>query len=47
MGKWDKYKKKKDNKKVEDNTNKTNINWLRTIYSNFIETPLFIRGYED
>lgn len=27
MGKWDKYKKNKDNKKVEDNTNKTNINW--------------------
>jgi len=28
------------------NENKTNINWLRTIYSNFIETPLFIRVYE-
>lgn len=27
MGKWDKYKKNKDNKKVEDSTNKTNINW--------------------
>ena len=28
------------------NENKTNINWLRTIYSNFIETPLFTSIYE-
>lgn len=27
MGKWDKYKRNKDNKKEENNTNKTNINW--------------------
>ena len=25
------------------NENKANINWLITIYSNFLETPLFIR----
>ena len=25
------------------NENKTNINWLITIYSNFLEKPLFIR----
>ena len=29
------------------NENKTNINWLRTIYSNFWENPLFIKLYED
>ena len=26
---------------------KTNINWLITIYSNFWEKPLFIRVCED
>ena len=25
------------------NENKTNINWLITVYSNFLKTPLFIR----
>ncbi len=25
------------------NENKTNINWLITVYSNFYKTPLFIR----
>ena len=29
------------------NENKTNINWLITIYSNFLETPLFIKACED
>ncbi len=29
------------------NENKTNINWLITIYSNFLETPLFIRLCDD
>ena len=29
------------------NENKTNINWLITIYSNFLETPLFIKVCED
>ena len=31
----------------EKGFNKTVINWLRTIYSNFIKTPLFTRGYKD
>ena len=29
------------------NENKTNINWLITVYSNFLITPLFIRLCED
>ena len=29
------------------NENKTNINWLITIYSNFWGNPLFIKLYED
>ena len=29
------------------NENKTNINWLITIYSNFLTTPLFIRTCEE
>ena len=29
------------------NENKTNINWLIPIYSNYWENPLFIRTYED
>ena len=29
------------------NENKTNINWLIPIYSNFWEKPLFIKLYED
>ena len=29
------------------NENKTNINWLITIYSNFLEIPLFIKVCED
>lgn len=29
------------------NENKTNINWLITIYSNFLETPLFTRFFEN
>ena len=29
------------------NENKTNINWLIPIYSNFWGNPLFIRFYED
>ena len=29
------------------NENKTNINWLIPIYSNFLETPLFIRLCDD
>ena len=30
-----------------NNENKTNINWLITIYSNFLETPLFIKVCDD
>jgi len=29
------------------NENKTNINWLIPIYSNFSKAPLIIRVYED
>ena len=29
------------------NENKTNINWLIIIYSNFLEIPLFIKVCED
>ena len=29
------------------NENKTNINWLITVYSNFWINPLFIRCCED
>ena len=29
------------------NENKTNINWLITVYSNFWTNPLFIRICED
>lgn len=32
MGKWDKYKKKKNNNKEENITNKTNINCLITVF---------------
>ena len=39
MGKWDKYKRNKDNKKEENNTNKTNINWLITIYATPLGNP--------
>jgi len=28
------------------NENKTNINWLITIYGNFLETPYIIRSSE-
>ena len=31
----------------EKNLQKTNINWLITIYSNFLKTPLFIRLCEN
>ena len=29
------------------NENKTNINWLIPIYSNFSKIPLIIKAYED
>ena len=29
------------------NENKTNINWLITVYSNFLRTPLFTKLCED
>ena len=29
------------------NENKTNINWLIPIYSNYWKNPLFIRTYEN
>ena len=29
------------------NENKTNINWLITVYSNFWKNPLFTRTCED
>lgn len=41
-----KKKKVSDEFEPEEQNNKMNINWLRTIYSNFIETPLFIRVCE-
>lgn len=38
MGKWDKYKKDKDDNKEEKNTSKTNINWVMVIYENYLKT---------
>ncbi len=29
------------------NENKTNINWLITVYHNFLKNPLFIKLCED
>ena len=36
-----------ENLEKNSGVNKSVINWLITIYSNFLETPLFIKVCED